>query len=306
MKQTENTLARFFDNKTTQKAKELLSLLTEDYTLSSSDLDISPQLLKEWIRSGLIVPIDHDPTIRKRHKFTFENFIWLRLVQQLRGFGLNVAAIVTLRQSITHSETEFSIFEKLEKLPSFIDKLDIDKREAENLKHYINAGEWKKHKHGEKTISIFQLLIAEAIQKKQFVSLAVFIDGSFLPLPEDGLNQLDKNEIRKLNTSTHLKISITGLLADILGEKRFSQIATALKYYSLEEQQILTLIQSKKYKSITVKFSNKKIDCVELIREVDTQKKIVDILAESNYQSISIVKHNGEIVKIQNTVKIKL
>lgn len=45
---------------------------------------------------------------------------------------------------------------------------------------------------------------------------------------------------------------------------------------------------------------------VELIKEQNVKRKIVDILQDSNYQDIVIKSHKGVVTRIQNTVKLVL
>ncbi len=44
---------------------------------------------------------------------------------------------------------------------------------------------------------------------------------------------------------------------------------------------------------------------LELVQSQDTRRKIVDILASGEYQTISVDQHEGQITKIENTIKYK-
>ena len=54
-----------------------------------------------------------------------------------------------------------------------------------------------------------------------------------------------------------------------------------------------------------IKFKDKKISSIEMEKEQDVKKKVVDILSEGDFQKISIQKHNGKVVNIRNTIKMK-
>jgi len=71
------------------------------------------------------------------------------------------------------------------------------------------------------------------------------------------------------------------------------------------EQSLLEAIRSGQYDQIVIDFRDKKMSALSLIKQHDTNRKIVDVLKESDFQEITVKSHQGKIVRLLNTVKVK-
>ena len=71
------------------------------------------------------------------------------------------------------------------------------------------------------------------------------------------------------------------------------------------EQSLLGAIRSGQYDQIVIDFKDKKMSALSLIRQHDTSRKIVDVLRESDFQEITVKSHQGKIVRLLNTIKVK-
>lgn len=71
------------------------------------------------------------------------------------------------------------------------------------------------------------------------------------------------------------------------------------------EQSLLEAIRSEQYDQIVIDFKDKKMSALSLIKQHDTNRKIVDVLKESDFQEITVKSHQGKIVRLLNTVKVK-
>jgi len=47
------------------------------------------------------------------------------------------------------------------------------------------------------------------------------------------------------------------------------------------------------------------MSALSLIKQHDTNRKIVDVLKESDFQEITVKSHQGKIVRLLNTIKVK-
>src|SRR3954471_12465116 len=56
---------------------------------------ISPRVFNNWKKLGLLPQAS---TERKWNKFSFTEFIWLKIVQELREFGLSIEKILKVRK----------------------------------------------------------------------------------------------------------------------------------------------------------------------------------------------------------------
>ena len=71
------------------------------------------------------------------------------------------------------------------------------------------------------------------------------------------------------------------------------------------EQSLLEAIRSEQYDQIVIDFMDKKMSALSLIKQHDTNRKIVDVLKESDFQEITVKSHQGKIVRLLNTIKVK-
>ncbi|UII32829.1 hypothetical protein LVD17_03150 [Fulvivirga ulvae] len=58
--------------------------------------------------------------------------------------------------------------------------------------------------------------------------------------------------------------------------------------------------------SVTIRFKNRKMNTLEMVKVHDVKRKITDIVNESKYQDIMVKTSNGKVAVIKSTVKIKL
>lgn len=151
-----------------------------------------------------------------------------------------------------------------------------------------------------------QLLIGIVVEKRCPVSVAVFLNGDVIAIEHHHDFKLPEAEESRLMHETHGRFSISELMKDFLASDLAPSRIDSIPILPDHETELLRIIHSGEYKSITINFRDKKMDSLELVKSQDTTRRVVDVLAESDYQNISIVTHKGQVSKIENTVKIKL
>jgi DNA-binding transcriptional MerR regulator len=292
-----------FDEETYRKAEELAIFVATETPFTVKDADVERHNIHHWIQLGLFPQKGENKKIR----MNFLEFVWLKILKEIRSVGLSSDALKKLYRQLYKPLENYTIYKKISRNLSFIDdELQIPESEKEKIKEMFRSGKWEQEAKTQTRFAPLLVLIAEAIQKRTFVSIAVYLDGSYSFLVDDSLHLLPSLSIRRLKTETHLVVSITNILSHFLGDKRFQSLVPNLSYFSAQEIKVLELIRSRKYDSIKIKFSNKKMDFIELGKHENTHRKIVDILSENNFQSIEISTQHGKISRITNTVKVKV
>jgi hypothetical protein len=295
-------LSHFFDTETYAKAEELAEFLTTETPFRVKDAEVGSANLYYWIKQGLF-PDKGDVSVIKMN---FVEFVWLKILSEIRMAGLKAETIKGLYSELVEPLDNKALYQKLVANPSFIDELQISDDEKKQIKQILKSGKWKSQAELETKFSPLLLLIAEAISKRSFVSIAIFLFGGYVPLVDNSLHLLSKETLRRLKTETHLIISITNILSEFLGDEHFNSIIPQLGYFSSDEMILLEKIRSGEYDSVRVRFSGKHMDYIELEKQENVHRKIVEILSENNFQSISISQQHGKISRIIHTVKIKL
>lgn len=294
------TPSDYFDASTLEKAQELIEFVKSESPFTVKDANVSSQNLQYWIKQGLF-PDKGDWAIR----MDFSLFVWLRLLSELRTIGVGTKALEALYKTLFRPMDEYSLYAALAAEPQLVEDLGLPAKEKRELTTLLRSGEWKQTAKREKQLTFLLLLIAEAIAKRTFVSIAVFPSGEFVPLVDQTLHLADSDTQLRLKTQTHCVVSITQILSGIIGQERFSSILPQLQVFSDEETKLLEQVRSGEYDSIKIRFSNKRMDILELEKHEDVHQKLVDILSQNSFQSISISQQHGKISRITRSVKIK-
>lgn len=71
------------------------------------------------------------------------------------------------------------------------------------------------------------------------------------------------------------------------------------------ECRMLHAIWSGDYDAVRISFKNREPDSMELVRSQRADRRIFEVLEESEFQNVEIVRHKGRVAKIVSTVKHK-
>jgi hypothetical protein len=134
----------------------------------------------------------------------------------------------------------------------------------------------------------------------------------FILIDKDGNSNIVglDNYIAILNSedvSCHTVLSLDGLFKKLMAKIDKSKWTfTELFQLSKEELELLTFIKSNDFQSIKVVKRNGEIDRMEGTERINPGKRMVDILNQGDYQNIEVKQENGKVVCIHRTVKRKI
>ncbi len=285
------------------KALELCERLTQKI-FKGTDTGVPYRALNHWGKLGLLDDSRED--IKNWRRFSFVEYVWIRAIQELRLVDLNLVAIKALKEVLLAPTSLIDL-----------SSLFINIYGAENLTNPKKTEETQKKevdfwtfvlsnpKAEEMGYNWLQLMIATSISKRCPVILIVFPDGEFFSVEETPGFILPSEILDRLSFETHVRIPITGIVREFLAKDLSIDRIGMLEILEPNEQAILSIINSGKYKAVKIHFKNAKMNDLELVQSQDTRRKIVDILASGEYQTISVDQHEGQITKIENTIKYK-
>jgi DNA-binding transcriptional MerR regulator len=269
-----------------------------------TDTGVPYRSINHWENAGLI---DNDRgEARSWRRFSFVEFIWIRMIDEMRKVGLPMDTIKAVKQSLFQ--------------PASIADLDIHLRSIYKARGVAN----KEHEAGREAMekdmqgrfdggfeeqqldgNWLQHLILSSIVKRCPVVLVVFTDGTPLAIHEEPDYFIFPEHLDRMSFETHVRIPITGIIKEFLmGGLAIERIGD-LQILEPNEQTVLRIIHSGQYDSVTVNFKDQKMKSLELRQSQEVTRRIVDVLASGKYQDISIVQHEGQITKIENTLKYK-
>jgi DNA-binding transcriptional MerR regulator len=294
------TLDSFFGQSTFIKAVELYDVLNEEI-FSLKDTGLAYKNLKDWDDEGLLFAKREDKASWR--KYSLIDLLWIKIIDEFRLVGTPRALIKKLKAAMGE-ELPFNWL--VEILKANIKKIEKEttKENLNDLKDFIESKE-SQGLSDDKGLSFFLLLVIETITTKIPVSLLLFADGNTIIWNEDK-NIYSISDIEKITFDTHISVSVSKVIKSFLYSDKSTYVLPKLNILKESEVKLLEIINSGEYESITINFRNKKMKSLEMVKEQDVRRKVIDIISENKYQDIVIKSHKGMVTKIQNTVKVML
>jgi DNA-binding transcriptional MerR regulator len=269
-----------------------------------TDTGVPYRSINHWEAAGLID--DGREEGQRWRRFSFVEFVWIRMIDEMRKVGLPVDAIKAVKEQLFQPADIVDLDMHLRSIYQAADKQHPDHeagRDAmeKDMQGRFNGGFEEQKVEG----NWLQHLILSSIIKRCPVVLVVFTDGTPLAIHEEPGYFIFPEHLDRLSFETHARIPITGIIKEFLsGDLAIGRIGD-LQILEPNEQAVLRIIHSGLYDSVTVNFKDKKMKSMELRQSQEVTRKIVDVLSAGKYQDICIVQHEGQITKIENTLKYK-
>jgi hypothetical protein len=314
-------LDKYFGNKDITAAAELADVISEkSFTLRDIG-DISNRVLHNWIKESLvpgfkIIPQNDSQNemellTRKWHRFSFLDYVWLRILIELRKFDVSLAII---------KKAESNVFKNIE-LHKFI---ELYKGNIDQIEKLIPADERDEFhawlESPEKDIEVAKMhsrlnflffLLADVIIHKEAISLIIDSTGRVHPYSISYFEKLsDNGEYQQALTGHHISISLSKIVSEFISKsKELSNEVLRLKLLTEQEIKIINLIRTEKLNELKIRYNeNSKPEMVELTsyNKASTETKIIDMIFQKGYHSIAIETSGGKVVHCRNTRKIKI
>lgn len=302
-KMTKIKLDAFFGATSISDGVNLSQSFRQD-VFTPKDLDVSYTNLNYWDKQGILSSNRKGETSWRN--FNFIDYVWIRVISELRNVGAPVELIREWKNQLFSGVTTNS---------SFLEQLKASEKE---LKSALNFGEkvnrmvideiksWKKfdQKMAKKNgLTYFTYIIVYAISTRSHVAIHFFSDGGTSLWFENLTNTTNQEYLKRLNTQTHIRVSISSIISDFLLDERSTFLMEQIPILNASEIRLLDIINSGKYETVKINFKDKKIESVEYTQKQCSRKKIVEIINENKYQNIEIKVHKGMVTTIENTTK---
>ncbi len=269
-----------------------------------TDTGVAYRVINHWENVGLLDDGREDG--QRWRRFTFVEFVWVRMIDEMRKVGLPVEIIKLVKASLFQPASIVDLDLHLRSIyQSGIGGKDEHKVERESMEKDMRGRFDGGHEEQEVDGNWLQHLILSTIVKRCPIVLVVFADGSLFAIHEEPGHFILPEQLDRLSFETHVRIPITGIIKEFLRGGLAIERMGDLQILEPNEQTVLRIIHSGQYDSVTVNFKDKKMKSMELRQSQEVTRKIVDVLAAGKYQDISIVQHEGQITKIENTLKFK-
>lgn len=278
------------------KAAELLELLNER-KFKLKWLELGTHTVSNWQNESLFdFPKDDKKDWRL---FSITDFIWLHTIAAFRSIGTPFPLIKSLKEHLFENISLEFIIDSLRSNPELIDKI-ASKEEREMIRKYIESGDVTLDNT---FFSYLTLIVVESLAKRVPVTLFVFEDDSFYPLFGYS-NVIEKELMNKMMYQHFVSVSLTQIIEKFILKDETGYYMEQFGMLNEKELELLKLLKSGDYISVTVKLKNKEMKMIEAVKEFGTIKEVLSVLASSSYQEIQIKQHGGQITRIENTHKI--
>ena len=288
--------------KHTMMNKELFAeLMAKRFTvkdLTELDSKITYRTINHWDEKGYLLSETDSEGWRK---FTFADYIWILLLDELREFD------VAVKNIIPALFIDFGFpYEVLEEM-SDAEVNELRRTDFEKLIKKIDK---------DYALESFCRLLVTIIQYKTPLTLRFFKDGTSLPIYgnpsyhgikfKPALDDYYK-ALTESNFQSSISISIDSLIKDFISHKDLDNISD-LKLFNEKEMEVLRQLRNNQLKEITVYIEGGKperIKIVERINNTDVAKRIKENFL-SNYQSCKYVTNGGQTFTLERETSIQL
>ncbi len=284
------------------KSFELMEVLYRE-VFTPKDLGASYTEINYWDKQGIIST--HREGDDKWRNFNFMDYIWIKIVIELREFGVPMKKIKKLKEEVfspfDFGDTKALYKIVMEQLPGILEMSSETEEYKAEILEFMKQGPEKAFKE----FTYFLFMITQSLSEKIPYSLQLFKDGYWLWAIEGTAVEWSKEDLERKKYGTYISVSIVNILNEFMLDPHSAFILSELRILRGSEAQIMKLIHEGNYKSIHITFKNKRIE-LDLTKRHDTKKRMCEIVREGAYQDILFKYDDYNIAAIENKVKIIL
>lgn len=269
-------------------------------TFYLKDLGVTARLLAHWKENGLIPKSNIDGLAW--NKLTFIEYIWIKIIQELRKFGMALPMIRNVKEYLFSeiktdlpeiTQEDISVFKK-----QALNQTDLNEEEKKLLIEQLSNPEVIV---AMKSFNSFHNRILMMVQfsliyhKK--IGILINSDGEI----RDWINT-DQSSYDSAYSQTELFISISNFIFEFINDETKEKYLLPLNLMSKEEVEVLRAIRQNDLTEVIITFPVKsgkrklKIQTkMQMGLTKDEQDKVVESVNLKNYQSITIKNNNGQI-----------
>lgn len=274
-------------------------IIKKKYKLS--DIGISTRVVSHWRKSNLLFEEEQKSSKNTMARFTLSEIFWLKTIEKLRKFGVSIATILPLKQSIK-KENAFNVVENnLDELSKILKKQKPKERKL--IEEYIsNIQKRGFHSIFEdiKSISSFDILLLYALLTRSSTGLLITDEDDVILWMEDLQEFIPR--LRQCVNGTHIYISFNKILAEL----GLNQELKNENIYTEQEQEIINQIREEKVVSVKVILKQQKPKSTQVEYVVDDKLNMVDLYLKHKKDEIKFSPENGEKRKVIITKHNKL
>lgn len=271
------------------------------------DVGITHRWITHWDDEDLLFY----PTEKgKWRKFNLVEFVWLKIIVELRKFDVPLNVIKALKENLKYDNLDFKSLINDPTVQELLLAMGGDENQ-DFIKDYIASGELSSDidKNAPLALNAIEILVLQNIVLKSHISLLINLRGEVVPLRLGYVNELSRMDgFERFMYDSYISIPISKIISDFISGNNTDLISDKLQLLTFEETRVLELLRQDEITEMKIKLSKlNEIDFIELTREekVNKANRFSDIIMNNGYQEITAKTQGGEIVHCKNTYKIK-
>ncbi len=292
-------LKSFFGQATIDKASALFVQMQQP-VITGNRMNVSPRNLVHWVKA-----FDVSEDQMNGLKYTFVEYVWYNLIDQLRNIGTPFEILHELRNNLFQKIELAGLVNTIKEATELLKGISIDKAQKEKLLQLVASANSNKIASNT-SVDMLQLVIVDCIINKSPLGITVFNDGSYMVRDKNKEHLYTESDQNKLLYQTHVTVSIFAIINRFLNSELSGMLVPKLGLLSTAENKLFEVVHSGEYQTITIHFKDKKINSLELKKSEDLKGRLADIVNKGEFGEIIVKKHKGQIVRIENTTRIAL
>lgn len=286
----------FFDTNSLEKMAEMYEVITQE-RLTVKDTGINYRVINHWDEKGIIRFARNSK--EGNRKFSFVDYIWIKLVIELRSFGVKLPVIKKIASDLYEPLPMNELFEGFEEHEHLLDKYE-DKSE---IVDFIKSGKYKELDLSQVNFNLLQILVSEALATRKPIWLLIFLDGDWFPFIKEKENVYPSSMLVKKEFISHIAVSVTEIIFSFFLEDRFRTYIEELHIFSEQEAKLLYHLKEGDYKKIFVLFKSKKHEAREIKKSPTAKDEIMKIIRAKEYREFILIDEKNNEFRITGKEK---
>jgi DNA-binding transcriptional MerR regulator len=281
----------FLDSTSLDKLVELYEIITDE-RLSVRDTGINYRVINHWDEKGLIRFARNSKEGNRR--FSFVDFIWIKVVNELREFGVSLPDIQKISKDVYEPLPIGAFFENIEKNLSILNGYEGN----EELIQFIKSGAYKDANKLPFEFNFLQILIAEAIATRKPISILLFKNCDWFAFFKERAHLYPEELIYKMEYASHLSVSITDIVFRFITEDELEPYFKEIHIFSSGERQLLAYIKDGHYKKVIVKLKAKDAEPLEIKKGDSAKEQLLKIIRLQHYKEFIVIDNKNNEIRI--------
>jgi len=248
----------------------------------------------------------------KKTAISFMDYIWLKIVSQLRNYGFSYSDIYLVRNKMAKKLRFKQLFDDM-KLNAAHYESTYDHSKLAQIGEMARAGSLQSTSY----ITYLELLVLQTITQKWELKLLFFKDfpQEVFPFTKEVIETIESREESEATNfylhQDHFSFSFYKLFIPFLSKGKEAFDIRSISILTNNEQQLIKQIRRnyKNIKAITVRFSDNEMTHIEITKKekrVAIESRMMEYIKKGDYVDINIKTVDGRIVHFENTKKYKL